>query len=89
MLKPRNLIQAAEADLRRRAHNKRVYAENLDAAIETYAFYAPHVRAARDAKHLIEIAIARNSNAALTKKKNTRLIYDNVALLREALDACA
>jgi hypothetical protein len=92
-LKPRNLIQAADADLARRKRNMRRYelaAQGVDCGdrVELYAFYAPHVRKAKTAHDLIALALNRNAGALKCTKKNTRLIYGDLALLRDALTIC-
>lgn len=76
-LRPRNIIQAAEADLKRRARNKA-----RSEGFEHYAFYAPHVRRARDIPHLLTLALKHG--APNTTKKNTLLIYGDAVLLTAA-----
>lgn len=84
-LRPRNIIQAAEADLKRRERNVARYGGRLSSPHELYAFYAPHVRRAENAKHLL--TLARNKGSAIkTEKKNTLLIYGNRELLNEAIN---
>lgn len=87
-LKPVNLIQAAQADLRRRARNIERYARG-DNSIEQYAFLAQHVRTARDVSHLLQLAArfaARHPDRGeKSAKKNTRLIYGNRDLLAMSL----
>ena len=67
-LKPQNLIQAAEADLRRRRQNidlqeLRDAAKQAGApfhyAMEEYAFLGEHVRKAKSAKELLLLALMR------------------------------
>jgi len=88
-LKPQNLIQAAEADLRRRERNvarhKGLPLGGFGLKTEQYAFHAPHVRRARDAKHLLEMALKRPGAASKSTKRNTRLIYGDAALLAHAI----
>lgn len=84
MLKPRNIIQAAEADLRR-AHKNQERAEHNDHHYEQYAFHRQHVRKSRDACELIRLALMNPTVADNTTKKNTRMIYGNARLLIEAL----
>lgn len=43
-LKPNNIIQAAEVDLKRRQRNVLRHRGELSSEAEIYAFYAPHVR---------------------------------------------
>jgi hypothetical protein len=89
-LKPRNVIQAAEADLARRLRNIRRdqggwMGQDGD-SFEHYAFYAPHVRRALNARHLIELALKAPAGAFKSKKKNTLLIYGDAELLARALE---
>jgi hypothetical protein len=65
-LKPQNLVQAAEADLRRREWNKRVFELRLanaqsgtpyDEEMQEYAFLARHVRRAKSARQLMILAL--------------------------------
>jgi hypothetical protein len=89
-LKPRNLIQAAEADLKRRERNRRRHEGDWMGAegdsFEHYAFHAPHVRRAKNAEHLLELALRRPAGAFKSKKKNTLLIYGDAELLARALE---
>jgi hypothetical protein len=92
-LKPNNIIQAASADLARRSRNKyrhEMAAQGVEVLgdVEHYAFYAPHVRKAGSEYQLISLAIDKNSQAHKCVKKNTRLIYDDAALLLAALAIC-
>lgn len=90
-LKPQNIVQAAEADMKRRERNKERHElakrgltiRHYQPEIETYAFLAHHVRRATGAGHLIELAI--KCGAPKTTKKNTILIYTSGELLTEAL----
>jgi hypothetical protein len=102
-LKPQNLIRAAEVDLRRRLTNKGTHENQVIAkqsgspshfAMETYAFYAPHVRKAKDAQHLLVKALmdlplkvdrATGETRLIPRKKNTVMIYGNGALLVTAI----
>jgi len=84
-LKARNLIQAAQADLKRRERNVLRWKGQLSSDAEYYAFHAAHVRRARDARHLLELALKRPSGAFKSRKRNTLLIYGNPALLEQAL----
>lgn len=77
-LTPGAIVQAAEADLRRRQRNK----ETLDAK-ERYAFLAKHVR--KDSvEKMIEAAL--NSGEIDTTKRNTLMIYADKDVLRRALE---
>lgn len=90
-LKPINIVQAAEADLKRRARNKERHTlakqgltiRGYHPEIETYAFLAHHVRRATNVGHLIELAML--NSVPKTTKKNTILIYGDIELLANAL----
>jgi hypothetical protein len=84
-LKPQNLVQAAEADLRRRRHNEylaKVYGRSCG-MFEQYAFNASHVRKAKSVLDLLRLALMHP--VVKTTKSNTKLIYGNGALLFEAI----
>lgn len=84
MLKPQNIVQAAEADLRRRKHNT-MEAQLDSPAYEPYAFHRAHVRRARDVKALLTLAIMCPAPGRTSDKHNTRMIYGDTALLVAAL----
>jgi hypothetical protein len=86
MLKPQNLIQAADADLRRIKRNS-VEAEYVDPHYEHYAFYRKHVHAAKSARELMIFALMEPHVCARTNKANMKLIYGNARLLIEAIKA--
>jgi hypothetical protein len=87
-LKSRNLIQAAEADLKRRERNKRRHQGDWlgpkGDTFEHYAFHAPHVRRAKSVNDLLRLALQHGGPALSSKKKNTRLIYGDEDLLAAA-----
>jgi hypothetical protein len=85
-LRPRNIVQAAEADIARRQRNMARHEGRLSSQMELYAFYAPHVRKARDAGHLMSLAIEHPTPGLESSKSNTRLIYGDLHLLGAALD---
>lgn len=85
-LRPRNIIQAAKADIARRQRNMHRHQGKLSSQMELYAFYAPHVRKARDAGHLMLLAIAHPTPGLESSKSNTRLIYGDSALLVDAVE---
>jgi len=89
MLKPQNLIQAAEADLARRIRNIERHQGIRMSPNEQYAFYAPHVTRAESVEHLLRLAFKKPTKALLSKKKNTKLIYGNPDLLQAALQITA
>lgn len=84
-LKPRNLIQAAKADLARRERNVLRHEGRLSSDVEHYAFHAAHVRRAKNIGQLLEMALKRPGVALKSNKKNTRLIYGDPGLLTDAL----
>jgi hypothetical protein len=80
-LKPQNLIQAAQADLKRLARNKDRYDGD---PVERFAFHRNHVRRAKSAGHLIVMALMDPAIARDSAKFNTRLIYGDAGLLAQA-----
>ena len=84
MLKPQNLVQAAEADLRRINRNK-AESEYQDPHYEHYAFHRKHVHAARDVRELMVLALMNPQVVANTNKTHMRLIYADTRLLLEAI----
>jgi len=84
MLKPVNIIQAADADLRRIKRNAEE-AEYVDPHYEHYAFHRKHVHAAKSARELIIFALMEPHVCAKTNKANMKLIYGNAQLLIEAI----
>lgn len=84
MLKPQNIIQAAAADLRRKARNAE-QAKFQDHAYEPYAFHRTHVRRAISARELVLLALMDGPVADKTAKDNTRLIYGNARLLVDTM----
>lgn len=83
-LKPINIVQAAEADIKRSAHNV-VEAQYDSPQYEEYAFHRKHARAAETAHELILLALMDPNAALKTAKPNTKLIYGDAALLVAAL----
>lgn len=83
-LKPQNVLQAAEADLMRRYRNKR-YVGTRAKAFEPYAFHRDQVRAAKTIKQLVRSALMCPDKGLKSKKKNTRMLYADGALLVAAL----
>lgn len=78
-LKPVNIVQAAEADLKL-AQRK---GERRAADEEPYSFDRRHARRATSAAHLV--ALAYFSRQPATNKRSTLLIYRDRPLLRAAL----
>lgn len=85
MLKPQNIVQAAEADMKRAARNARQAAmsKQFSVTYEEYAFHRDHVRRAETSHDLMLLALM--NPVVKTKKANTALIYGNGALLVAAL----
>ena len=83
-LKPSSIWQAAMADLKRRAHNSSVSKSGVG-NYRQYAFHRFHVAKAATANDLIRSAIASPGLGQLSGKRDTRLIYSDVDLLKAAL----
>lgn len=97
VLKPQNLVQAAEADLKRRQRN--MSGETFGGVLfERYAFHRDHVRRAKNIKQLLLLALMDPPLKVFeypeqewpvvriaTMKKETRLIYSDGALLVRAI----
>lgn len=82
MLKPQNIVQAAEADLGRSRHNAEEAKFN-NPTYEPYAFHRIHARRAVSAHELILLALM--DPMVKTAKPNTKLIYGDAQLLLAAL----
>jgi hypothetical protein len=80
-LKPGSIVTAAEQDLRIR-QNKTA---DIDEPGRPYAFLCAHVRKAKTAGELIELALANPDKGLESGKYNTRLIYGDQDLLKAAL----
>jgi len=80
-LKPINIVQAAQADLRLL---ERKAAGQADAS-ELYSFARQHVLRARSVAHLVALALFEPHVAARTDKQSTMIVYRDRELLREAL----
>lgn len=89
-LKPQNLIQAAEADLKRATRNAEIAMEAKHRGgtghYEQFAFHRDHVRRADTARELIVLALM-NPNIK-TAKPNTKMIYGDATLLFQAVLLC-
>src|SRR5882762_178153 len=81
-LLPQTVLQAAEADLMRRIRN-RAYARLNK--FELYAFHREHVRKAKTIRHLLVIALMQPQPGLHSKKRDTKLLYGDGALLVAAL----
>lgn len=80
-LKPVNIIQAAEADLRLKQRKKDGFREPG----ELYSFARKHVQRAKDAGQLVAFAYFDPDAASSTDKKSTYIVYSDRELLRLAL----
>lgn len=87
MLKPQNIVQAAEADMKRGARNAKQAAEakEFSPCYEEYAFHRKHVRKAHSAHDLMVLALMDPAAGEKTEKPNTKLIYGNAGLLLAAI----
>lgn len=88
MLKPVNIVQAAEADLKRKVRNAAQARQRFEYAgepYEAYAFHRTHVRRADSAQALLVLALMNPQPAAKSAKKNTKIIYGNAELLVAAV----
>lgn len=79
-LPPGLIVAAAESDMRAARYN------GSDAAppFQAYAFHRHHVRRAKDALNLIEIAIDDGPRGRKSKKPNTAMIYRARRALKQA-----
>lgn len=88
-LKPRNVLQAAQADIKRRVRNSEIgnarSGEFRTEGYEFYAFHRNHVARASDAQDLLVRALMDPVPGQKSAKYNTRLLYGNGGLLRQAL----
>lgn len=80
MLLPRNLLQAAEADITRSGRNH----GHRGGMYEHYAFHRAHVRKANSARELVALAAAEPRMGLGSGKKWTRTIYGDAELLKQA-----
>lgn len=84
-LKPSMVLQAAIEDVRRHARNREAASLN-DHSFEQFAFHRRHVRKAVDALDLLVRAYVEPGVGLSSAKYNTRLLYSNERLLRDAID---
>ncbi len=83
-LKPSNLVQAAEADIRKRQRNA-VEAQTDRPCYEHFAFHRDHVRKATDVQDLLIRALMEPGRGLASSKYNTRLIYADAGTLLAAI----
>ncbi len=81
VLKPSSIWAAAMADLERRAYNT---APGED-GFKVYAFHRKHVLKATSANDILRAAIAEPGIGLASGKRDTRLLYSDVELLKAAL----
>ena len=80
-LKPANIVQAAQSDLKLREKKRDEKAEPG----EPYAFARRHVKRAHSVGHLIALAYFEPIVAATTDKRSTMIVYQDAEVLRLAL----
>lgn len=94
-LRPINVVQAAEADIRNYALNaenrverekKKTEGNPTDVVDEQrpYAFHPHHIKGRQTAREVIEAAFKDRARGAASMIPNRRRIYSDEALLREA-----
>lgn len=86
-LKPVNIIQAAEADLRLRRQKLEQRSEPSEAQISQrapYAFCSQHVRGAKSVSELLARALKDRDRGLGSGKRMTRVIYEDEEILRAA-----
>jgi len=79
-LPPSAIVQAAANDLL----SRRLNVEDLGA--RRYAFHRDHVRRSTTPRELIERALADPDRGVGSEKFNTRMLYESVDLLQQALE---
>lgn len=87
-LKPQNIVQAAEADMKRAMRNAEQVSISKEFKVhyEQYAFHRDHVRRSfNKPRDLILLALMDPTAAMKTAKDNTKLIYGDARLLIAAL----
>lgn len=82
-LKPQNIVQAAEADLKLK--EKKANKEAEPGAM--YSFARKHIRSASNVGALVALAYFDPNAAKKTDKKSTYVVYKDRDLLRETLVA--
>lgn len=80
-LKPSMIWDCAMADFARREHNRKAGIGDMKA----YAFHRKHVLKAESANDIIRAAIKDIDLGRRSAKRDTRLIYSDPELLKEAL----
>ena len=80
-LKPKMIWQIAMADLGRRSHNAQAHISDM----KPYAFCRQHVIKAESANDILRAAIADPERGRQSAKRDTRLLYSDIKLLKAAL----
>lgn len=83
-LKPSMVWRCAMDDLDRRSHNAAVQAGG-EGEFKRYAFHRRHVIKASTANDVLRAAIAEPGLGRASGKRDTRLLYSDVELLKAAL----
>src|ERR1017187_7764626 len=81
VLRPSSIWAAAMEDLKRRAYNK----DPGEEGFKVYAFHRKHVLKADTANDVIRAAIAEPGIGMASGKRDTRLLYSDIELLKAAL----
>lgn len=81
VLRPSSIWAAAMEDLKRRSYNK----DPGEDGFRVYAFHRKHVLKANSANDVIRAAIAEPGLGLASGKRDTRLLYSDVELLKAAL----
>lgn len=88
-LKPSMIWRCAMDDLARREHNAEIGScepgRPNDGKFKHYAFHRHHVVKANTANDILRAAIAEPGKGRASGKKDTRLLYSDVELLKAAL----
>lgn len=84
-LKPNSILQAARQDLLTKARK----AQDSEEWVKPYAFCRKHVKKAKSVPDLLKAAMADLDRGLASSKYNTRLIYSDPDLLREAYEIAA
>jgi len=84
-LKPSMIWRCAMDDIERRAHNHAVATNGNDGEFKHYAFHRRHVLKASTANDILRAAIAEPGLGQASGKRDTRLLYSDVELLKAAL----
>lgn len=80
-LKPSMVWRCAQDDLARKQHNRTADI----ATIKHYAFHRKHVMKAETPNDILRAAIAEPGRGMASSKRDTRLLYSDVELLKAAL----